>query len=160
VPVEEGSWPRLSAQTWAEYLEDIQLRPVAALDPTAGNTWTLHVQDRHADDDAPRPVVAIDPGLRDGSGITYVQVETHLASMLEAFRCLAAPARQAEAALAQASDAVQDAIRLRPGGFLPGPLVRSPLGAGEDPHAWTMPAGDQMHWTAPETDEEVPRWLA
>ena len=40
------------------------------------------------------------------------------------------------------------------------PPVRSPLGAAEDPNRWTAPLADSMHWTAPETDEEVPRWLA
>lgn len=39
-------------------------------------------------------------------------------------------------------------------------LFRSPLGAAEDPHDWTTPGRDQMRWAPPETDEEVPRWLA
>lgn len=153
MPVEEGSWPRLSPQGWAEYLEDIQFRPV----------------------------VGFDPCLRDGSGITYVQVnldtsevESSISRLTEGFSRLAGPAQQAGDAMAEMSAAVEAAIRLRrtgemsvaeygylPGGFLPEPrLVRSPLGAAEDPHEWTLPADDRMHWTPPETDGEVPRWLA
>lgn len=45
-------------------------------------------------------------------------------------------------------------------GFEPIPLLRSPLGAAEDPHDWTVPGQDPMRWTPPETDMEVPRWLA
>lgn len=111
--------------------------------------WAEYLRDTR-----PRSVIYIDPGLRDGPA------EFPLARLAEDF-------------WTEMSTAVQDAIRIRqagqvsPGqarqlmGFEPEPrLVRSSLGVSEDPHEWTMPVGDQMHWTAPETDEEVPRWLA
>lgn len=102
-----------------------------------------------------RPWIGIDPsGPEDWSEAAVLEpLIRSMWGLTESFihaRESVPPADRALGVFLFDADEAEDCIR----------LVRSPLGAAEDPHGWTMPGSDQMRWTAPETDGEVPRWLA